>query len=185
MGRVGSSTSRQQRQQQQQQQARKGSISTTCSSSSGSDSDSDDLPSTTSTSGGRRGSSTSDEYEYDDDDDVPRSAAAAQPHSRAPASLLVSSHLPSEILSPGDDGTFVRTDQLAANVNLRHFKLQTAKYASVSDIVVYGPHGPTDKVLETARRCREAQIEMRNERLAHAGRAFDVVEYNTFVITGA
>jgi len=68
--------------------------------------------------------------------------------------------------------------QLSAQVNLRHFALQGPKYATISDVVVYGENGIDESVVETARQVREA---MDYERQKRGGKG---LEYNVYVIAG-
>lgn len=68
--------------------------------------------------------------------------------------------------------------RLSAQVNLRHFALQGPKYASISDVVVYGENGIDESVVETARQVREA---MDYERQKRGGKG---LEYNVYVIAG-
>uniref|UniRef100_A0A0K3C803 BY PROTMAP: gi/342320697/gb/EGU12636.1/ Proteophosphoglycan 5 [Rhodotorula glutinis ATCC 204091] n=1 Tax=Rhodotorula toruloides TaxID=5286 RepID=A0A0K3C803_RHOTO len=62
-------------------------------------------------------------------------------------------------------------------VNLRHFRLQAAKYATISDVVVYGENGIDESVVETARKVREA-MDHEFERRGGVG-----VKYNVFVVS--
>lgn len=66
-----------------------------------------------------------------------------------------------------------------ANVNLRHFRLQAAKYATVSDVVVYGENGIDEAVVETATKVREA-MDREFERRGGQG-----IRYNVFIVSGA
>ncbi|CAG8562648.1 496_t:CDS:2 [Paraglomus occultum] len=60
-------------------------------------------------------------------------------------------------------------------INLRNFKWQVAKYATVSDIIVYGEHGLDENVLEIAKQASRAQSYLRETRP-------NGIEYETFVI---
>jgi dual specificity MAP kinase phosphatase len=92
------------------------------------------------------------------------------------AAVLVSSLNPDDVLSPDD--VFVEP-ALPSSVNLRNFKLQAAKYASISDIVIYSEQGVTPEALQLAQRVRHAQKRIFAQR---GGMACDAVEYNVYVI---
>ena len=66
--------------------------------------------------------------------------------------------------------------QAFKTVNLRHFGLQAAKFATISDIVVYGEDGLTEEVVETALAAYEA---IEHQRLS---RGEDAIAYNVFVV---
>ncbi|KAE8244853.1 hypothetical protein A4X13_0g6204 [Tilletia indica] len=74
---------------------------------------------------------------------------------------------------------FVRPRQ-AAGVSLRNFKIQAAKYATISDIVVYSPAGLHAGAVELAKHFRDAQVEMLRERQEHG---LGGLQYNVFVVT--
>ncbi|GAA6007718.1 hypothetical protein JCM11491_003939 [Sporobolomyces phaffii] len=106
-----------------------------------------------------------------------RSSSASPPPSSS-TSRLVSSFDASQILDV--DGSTGRATfaipRLPAQVNLRHFALQGPKYATVSDIVVYGENGIDESVVETARQAREA---MDYERAKRGGKG---LKYNVYII---
>lgn len=77
--------------------------------------------------------------------------------------------------------SFVRPQQ-ASGVSLRNFKIQCAKYATVSDIVIYCPYGYHSGALTLAKWVREAQAATRRERLL---RGWGGLQYNVFVVTDA
>ncbi|GAA5935872.1 tyrosine/serine/threonine protein phosphatase PPS1 [Sporobolomyces koalae] len=106
-------------------------------------------------------------------------SSSASPPPAAPSARLVSSYDASQILEtdPATGLTSFAIPKLAAQVNLRHFALQAAKYATISDIVVYGEQGVDESVVETARRAREA-IDL--ERSKQRGNG---LEYNVFIIS--
>ncbi|CAO1623525.1 unnamed protein product [Jaminaea pallidilutea] len=74
---------------------------------------------------------------------------------------------------------FYRPEQ-ANGVNLRNFKIQAAKYATVSDIVIYCPAGFHDGVLTMARWFREAHETCWLERQE---RGLGGLRYNVFIVT--
>ncbi|KAI9023023.1 protein-tyrosine phosphatase-like protein [Phycomyces nitens] len=74
-------------------------------------------------------------------------------------SRLVDSVLPNDILSP-DGSEFLHAFETDATINLRNFKIQVGRCATISDIVVYG--ADADRV---ASRIRAAQIKLRQERM--------------------
>ncbi|CAG8591254.1 1243_t:CDS:2 [Ambispora gerdemannii] len=95
-------------------------------------------------------------------------------------SQLVGSVYPSDILNhpPNEDENAFRgflNIQEEDAINLRNFKIQVAKYATLSDVVVYGEHGLNDQVLQIAKQVAWAQQVMREERP-------NGIEYETFVI---
>ncbi|GAA5842339.1 hypothetical protein JCM11251_003988 [Rhodosporidiobolus azoricus] len=63
------------------------------------------------------------------------------------------------------------------NVNLRHFSLQGAKYASISDIVVYSENGIDETVVEAAAKVREA-MDLEWQKRGRTG-----VRYNVYVVS--
>lgn len=126
---------------------------------------------------------------------LPTAAATIAPHS-----LLISSFPYSAILAPLSTptrSTFLPSSSKASSstfnlpparsfargVNLRHFGLQPAKYATVCDIVVYGKDGLCDHVVAITTRIREAQMAIKSEREKNG--TANGVEYNVFVVSGA
>uniref|UniRef100_V5EMP3 Protein tyrosine phosphatase n=1 Tax=Kalmanozyma brasiliensis (strain GHG001) TaxID=1365824 RepID=V5EMP3_KALBG len=75
--------------------------------------------------------------------------------------------------------SFINPPQ-ASGVSLRNFKIQCAKYATISDIVIYCPFGYHSGVLTLAKWVREAQASLRKERLS---RGWGGLQYNVFVVT--
>lgn len=74
--------------------------------------------------------------------------------------------------------SFVNPPQ-ASSVSLRNFGIQCAKYATISDIVIYCPlYHPG--VLTLAKWVREAQASLRKDRLS---RGWGGLQYNVFVVT--
>lgn len=63
---------------------------------------------------------------------------------------------------------------LAPGINLRNFRVQATRYASVSDIVIYAARGPTREAVALARRFADAQDAMRSQR---------AVRYHVYVVT--
>lgn len=74
--------------------------------------------------------------------------------------------------------TFLKPKQ-ADGISLRNFKTQCAKYATISDIVVYCPTGLHDGVYTLAQWVRQAQEACFQERVA---RGLGGLRYNVFVI---
>nr|CAG8550662.1 4254_t:CDS:2 [Entrophospora candida] len=60
-------------------------------------------------------------------------------------------------------------------INLRNFKIQVAKYATISDIIVYGEDGLNENVLKVAKQVAWAQQILREQRSIG-------INYETFVI---
>ncbi|KAK0552716.1 tyrosine/serine/threonine protein phosphatase pps1 [Tilletia horrida] len=77
--------------------------------------------------------------------------------------------------------TFAKPAQ-ATGVSLRNFKIQAAKYATISDIVVYCPAGLHSGAIELAQHFRDAQEAMYRERQE---RGLGGLQYNVFVVTDA
>ncbi|PWZ01045.1 hypothetical protein BCV70DRAFT_159727 [Testicularia cyperi] len=75
--------------------------------------------------------------------------------------------------------SFLKPPQ-ASGVSLRNFKIQCAKYATISDVVIYCPFGYHPGVLTLAKWVREAQASVRRERLQ---RGWGGLRYNVFVVT--
>lgn len=72
---------------------------------------------------------------------------------------LVHSVLPNEIVS---NKAFINNAEAEPSVNLRNFRIQVARYATVSDIVVYG-HAADEVAVDIA----QAQATLRQERLEY------------------
>ncbi|CAG8806681.1 19689_t:CDS:2, partial [Dentiscutata erythropus] len=62
-----------------------------------------------------------------------------------------------------------------SGINLRNFKIQVAKYATLSDIFVYGENGVDDNVMEVAKQIAWAQKLFRKDKP-------NLMEYEVFVI---
>lgn len=75
--------------------------------------------------------------------------------------------------------TFIRPRQ-ADGISLRNFKTQCAKYATISDIVVYCPAGLHEGALNFANWIRQAQETCYRDRIE---RGLGSLRYNVFVIT--
>lgn len=106
--------------------------------------------------------------------------SSPSPRPSHPHSVLVSSFTPEVILvrpASGGPAQFkLPAPQAFKTVNLRHFGLQAAKFATISDIVVYGPDGLTDEVVETAVAAYEAVEHQRRSRAENG------IGYNVFVV---
>jgi hypothetical protein len=106
-------------------------------------------------------------------------------------SRLVGSVLPNEILaSNGDSSDFLDTTETELGINLRNFRIQVARYATISDIVVYG-----SGAIDVARRIRTAQRRIKAQRQDQLKsikqqngnrplQAVNDLDYRTFVIIG-
>ncbi|KAL1918033.1 uncharacterized protein VTP21DRAFT_3299 [Calcarisporiella thermophila] len=101
------------------------------------------------------------------------SATAATP---PPSVDAVSSNADEQ--QPTDQRNFVQSENSEPLINLRNFKIQVAKYALISDIVVYGENGVDEKVLEIAKQISWAQQALRADPSTRPK-----LEYHTFVIT--
>lgn len=101
------------------------------------------------------------------------------PSHSIPTCRLVSSLPASTILSDSSNSFNLPAPNSFQTVNLRQFALQAPKYASVSDVVVYGENGIDESVVETATRVAEAQeTEWRR-------RGCKGVRYNVYIVSGA
>ncbi|KAF0530561.1 Dual specificity protein phosphatase PPS1 [Gigaspora margarita] len=98
-------------------------------------------------------------------------------------SQLVGSVLPTDILDygnpddPEDDCSargFLKIMD-SEGINLRNFKIQVAKYATISDIIVYGENGLNENVLNIAKQMAWAQKKFKEENS-------NILEYEVFVI---
>ncbi|KAK4047764.1 tyrosine/serine/threonine protein phosphatase pps1 [Microbotryomycetes sp. JL221] len=99
-----------------------------------------------------------------------------------PTCRLVSSlSLDAIVRTTADDRVEFNLPNHAAfkSVNLRHFGLQGAKYASICDIVVYGEHGIDQGVVEAAVMIKQAQQDLWEQRGCQG------VRYNVFVVSDA
>ncbi|KAH8547651.1 hypothetical protein BGW37DRAFT_432199 [Umbelopsis sp. PMI_123] len=101
---------------------------------------------------------------------------------------LVGSVLPNEILSTGENPDFLDTTESELGINLRNFRIQVARYATISDIVVYGTGA-----IDVARKISAAQNKIkaqRQEQLKTAKQqngnrplpSVNDLDYRTFVI---
>ncbi|GAA5973075.1 hypothetical protein JCM21900_004579 [Sporobolomyces salmonicolor] len=108
------------------------------------------------------------------------SPSPSPPPSSTPTCRLVSSFDATKILSTHPSSGQTTFALPAAShfqtVNLRHFALQAAKYATVSDIVVYGEDGIDENVVETAAKVKEA---MEHEWKRRGGQG---VRYHVFMV---
>ncbi|WAR62801.1 hypothetical protein PtB15_15B389 [Puccinia triticina] len=95
------------------------------------------------------------------------------------ASLLRSSLLPQDILErcphSGQYMGFFASPRLPPTVNLRLFRQQPSRYATISDIVVYSEAGMSDDAIALAQLIRIAQDQCFRSRGGHAAGA---IEYN-------
>ncbi|KAG9285422.1 hypothetical protein G9A89_010897 [Geosiphon pyriformis] len=99
---------------------------------------------------------------------------------------LVGTVFPSDILNPpsSDDPNefrgFLRIPD-GEGINLRNFKIQVAKYATLCDIVVYGENGLSEKVMQIAKQISRAQQASRAQKATRHQRTNEIL-YETFVI---
>lgn len=105
-------------------------------------------------------------------------------------SLLTSTLTPDDFLArDGRTGTLLpcfSTPRLPQNVNLRLFKHQPARYATVSDIVVYSENGLCEDAVSLAETIQAAQDRVRRYRdqvAIEEGGHPNVVDYATYVVT--
>ncbi|SCV74166.1 BQ2448_6598 [Microbotryum intermedium] len=116
-------------------------------------------------------------------EDSPSSSGSPSPspslHSATPTCQLVSSLPLSSILSSSMNSFALPAPETFQTVNLRHFALQAAKYATISDIVVYGENGAESHVIDAAARVAEAQ---ERERRRRGGDVAGAIQYNVYVI---
>ncbi|GAA5946181.1 hypothetical protein JCM10213_001632 [Rhodosporidiobolus nylandii] len=108
------------------------------------------------------------------------SCSPSPPPPSTPTCRLVSAFDAPTILTTASNGvtTFnLPSPSTFQTVNLRHFALQAAKYASISDIVVYGENGIDEAVVEMATKVREA-VNHEWERRGCRG-----VRYNVFIVS--
>ncbi|GAA5872276.1 hypothetical protein JCM8547_004799 [Rhodosporidiobolus lusitaniae] len=109
------------------------------------------------------------------------SGSPSPPPPATPTCRLASSFDASAIIntSPSTGVTTFALPSPAAfsTVNLRHFALQAAKYATISDVVVYGENGIDESVVETAAKVREA-MDYEWDKRERQG-----VRYNVFVVS--
>lgn len=101
-------------------------------------------------------------------------------------SQLLSSFTPDELLHPSADPPAFNVPKLQPNqINLRNFKLQASKIASLSDIVIYAAEGlASSDLLPTAERFLDAQTHTRQQRAAQCGvDESDMIQYNVFVVS--
>lgn len=103
--------------------------------------------------------------------------------SRRTGCTLKGTVLPEEILpSNQQDPGFLCVDP-REGFSVRNFHIQVAKFAGISDIVVYGDgEHPDDRaeVMRIAKRISAAQIDFRKQCLGNSSRAFPL--YSTFVV---
>ncbi|KAA1086665.1 tyrosine/serine/threonine protein phosphatase pps1 [Puccinia graminis f. sp. tritici] len=100
------------------------------------------------------------------------------------ASLLRSSLLPHDILErcphSGQYMGFFASPRLPPTVNLRLFRQQPSRYATISDIVVYSEAGMSDDAIALAQLIRIAQDQCFHSRGGHAANA---IEYNVYIVS--
>ncbi|KAG9096554.1 tyrosine/serine/threonine protein phosphatase pps1 [Ceratobasidium sp. UAMH 11750] len=70
--------------------------------------------------------------------------------------LLQSAMSPHEIVTDGDEPAEFVKARVPDGISLRNFGIQTATYATISDVVVYSPRGATRAATELARRIKLA-----------------------------
>ncbi|KAG9126542.1 tyrosine/serine/threonine protein phosphatase pps1 [Ceratobasidium sp. 392] len=116
--------------------------------------------------------------------------------------LLQSAMSPHEIVTDGDEPAEFVKARVPDGISLRNFGIQTATYATISDIVVYSPRGATRAATELARRIKiavERKAEDRWVRMRAANKVVNEEEgpgqdgeigygtgllaYNVFVVT--
>ncbi|GAA6031732.1 hypothetical protein JCM8097_001957 [Rhodosporidiobolus ruineniae] len=109
------------------------------------------------------------------------SGSPSPPPPSTPTCRLVSAFDASQILHTHPitgQTTFALPDPSAFHtVNLRHFALQAAKYATISDVVVYGEGGIDETVIDMAAKVREA-MDREWDRRGRRG-----VRYNVYVVS--
>ncbi|KAH9448542.1 hypothetical protein Pst134EA_027852 [Puccinia striiformis f. sp. tritici] len=100
------------------------------------------------------------------------------------ASLLRSSLLPQDILErcphSGQYMASFASPRLPPTVNLRLFRQQPSRYATISDIVVYSESGMSDDAIALAQLIRIAQAQCFHNRGGHAANA---IEYNVYIVS--
>ena len=107
-----------------------------------------------------------------------------------PHSLLVSSFAPSTLLTPSPRASFAIAPTYShTTVNLRTFAGQPAKYASISDIVVYGHEGVDgngwDGVAERVKDVLRSVVEaVEGERERRLEAKLSCGEYRVYLISG-
>jgi hypothetical protein len=103
---------------------------------------------------------------------------------------LVGSVLPNEILAAGEMPDFLDTTETELGINLRNFRIQVSRYATISDIVVYGAGA-----IDVARKISAAQKRVKAARQEHLKAikqqngnrplaSVNDLDYRTFVIIG-
>jgi dual specificity MAP kinase phosphatase len=75
---------------------------------------------------------------------------------------------------------FFASPRLPPTVNLRLFRQQPSRYATISDIVVYSEAGMSDDAIALAQLIRIAQDQCFHSR---GGRAADAIEYNVYIVS--
>lgn len=101
----------------------------------------------------------------------------------ARGSLLTATFTPEDLLSSSLAPRFARP-QIPFAINLRNFRLQATKLASVSDIVIYSADGlASPDLLPTAERFLAAQEDIRTTRMMESDHPDETVHYRVFVIT--
>lgn len=125
-------------------------------------------------------SSSASSFDSSLDPSLHSSSSGYGPEARG--ALLTSAFLPEDLLLKSANPRFSRP-AVPFNINLRNFRLQATKLASVSDIVIYSADGlASPDLLPTAERFLAAQKEMRAARLHDCDTAEELVEYRVFVV---
>ncbi|KII85249.1 hypothetical protein PLICRDRAFT_57188 [Plicaturopsis crispa FD-325 SS-3] len=96
----------------------------------------------------------------------------------SPPTLLTSTFRPKDLIREVDGHWEFTPLRVPDGISLRNFGIQVPVYSTLSDIVVYSPHGATQSAIELAGRFKQAIERKREERIKH-----DPLEYNVFVLT--
>ncbi|CED84651.1 Dual specificity phosphatase [Phaffia rhodozyma] len=103
-------------------------------------------------------------------------------HTRSSFDLDLAASLDPTTAADDEKGQFLKRS-VGDTICLRNLGLQVAKYATISDIVIYHPQGLCTSALNVAERCAEAMEAEYLLRKKVAGRDQDPVRYNVFVVT--
>lgn len=96
--------------------------------------------------------------------------------------LLTSAWAPEDVLLPGRDA-LIPAQLPTAGVSFRHFRMQPAKFASISDVVIYSPDGGFSKeTVDLARRTKRALKALERERVLRGDD--ECLEYEVYVVAG-
>ncbi|KAK2627944.1 hypothetical protein QTJ16_002590 [Diplocarpon rosae] len=85
---------------------------------------------------------------------------------------------PGEFLRQDEDGAWFRDVDPLDGFSVRNFQIQAAKYAMLSDILVYG-----DDHVEVDKLARDVAAAQHAWRETHQEKGLDILRYNTFVCT--